>query len=64
MKWLRLKIWSGLFFCFFCVQRIHPGEAERNYYESQLIILDSLEQVLNSVSSLEHYQQNWQIANK
>lgn len=51
-------------FCFFCVQRIHPGEAERNYYESQLIILDSLEQVLNSVSSLEHYQQNWQIANK
>ncbi|XP_011426816.1 neurofibromin isoform X4 [Magallana gigas] len=28
--------------------RIHPGEAERNYYESQLIILDSLEQVLNS----------------
>ncbi|XP_062578923.1 neurofibromin-like isoform X10 [Saccostrea cucullata] len=27
--------------------RIHP-EAERNYHESQLIILDSLEQVLNS----------------
>lgn len=34
----------------FFLQRIHPGEAERNYYESQLIILDSLEQVLNSVS--------------
>lgn len=35
----------------FFLQRIHPGEAERNYYESQLIILDSLEQVLNSVST-------------
>ena len=32
-----------------CVQRLHP-EAERNYYDSQIIILDTLKQVLNSVS--------------
>lgn len=34
------------------VQRISGPEAEKNYYESQLIILDALEQVLNSVSGL------------
>ena len=33
-------------------QRIIGAEAERNFYESQLIILDTLEQVLNSVSIL------------
>ena len=31
-----------------CVQRVH-AEAERNYYDSQIIILDTLKQVLNSV---------------
>jgi len=29
-------------------------EAERNFYESQLIILDTLEKVLNSVSAFEY----------
>jgi len=31
------------------LQRIVGVEAERNFYESQLIILDTLEKVLNSV---------------
>ena len=34
-----------------CVQRVH-AEAERNYYDSQIIILDTLKQVLNSVRCL------------
>ena len=33
------------------LQRIYGAEAERNFYESQLIILDTLEKVLNSVST-------------
>ena len=33
-------------------QRIYGPEAERNFYESQMIILDTLEQVLNSVSMM------------
>ena len=33
-------------------QRIYGPEAERNFYESQMIILDTLEQVLNSVSMI------------
>ena len=33
-------------------QRIYGREAERNFYESQLIILDTLEKVLNSVKDL------------
>ena len=36
-------------------QRIVGVEAERNFYESQLIILDTLEKVLNSVSVSEFY---------
>lgn len=35
-------------FKLFSSQRIYGTEAERNFYESQLIILDTLEQVLNS----------------
>ena len=34
----------------FCFQRIIGQEAERNYFESQLIILDTLVKTLNSVS--------------
>lgn len=37
-----------LFLSFF-VQKILGAEAERNYYESQLIILDTLHQCLNGV---------------
>jgi len=35
------------------LQRIVGVEAERNFYESQLIILDTLEKVLNSVRILQ-----------
>ena len=36
--------------CIFFLQKIYGPEAERNFYESQLIILDTLEKVLNGVS--------------
>ena len=39
-------------------QRIVGVEAERNFYESQLIILDTLEKVLNSVSICLHVFQS------
>jgi len=35
------------------LQRIVGVEAEKNFYESQLIILDTLEKVLNSVRIFE-----------
>ena len=47
---IREKSWFGEHFNYF--QRIYGPEAERNFYESQMIILDTLEQVLNSVSMM------------
>ena len=32
-----------------CAQQIYGPEAERNFYESQIIVLDTLEQCLNAV---------------
>ena len=43
--------WRCCVDCCVCVQRVH-AEAERNYYDSQIIILDTLKQVLNSVRRL------------
>ena len=47
---VELNICWIIYMCIFFLQKIYGPEAERNFYESQLIILDTLEKVLNGVS--------------